>query len=172
MNMNNQPGTPHEVNIMRFDDDDDADHDVSDKPADFNLMPISRKLSISELRKMNTEEYNGSSNDVMKENNSFNENNNNDVGNKPISLQRRSISESRNQDNNKENEVQRRKLPPTLPSKKRTNKLEPLKQSEKINLENDVFKEENGFDLSFSETIKNKNRDKERQEKDSLDFLF
>jgi hypothetical protein len=54
--LNNIPGTPHEVNIMRFDDDGENEDNGSDKPADFNLMPMSRKLSISELRKMNTEE--------------------------------------------------------------------------------------------------------------------
>jgi hypothetical protein len=166
----NNPGTPHEVNIMRFDDDDNNnnnddynDNGGSDKPSDFSLQPISRKLSISELRKMNSEkeergeEY-GLNDNIMKENNDFNINNN-----KSISMQRRSISESRNQEN-KENDIPRRKLPPTLPSKKR-NTLEPLKtQSEKINLENDVFKEENGFDLSFSETIKNRNRNENKQD--------
>jgi len=166
----NNPGTPHEVNIMRFDDDDNNnnnddynDNGGSDKPSDFSLQPISRKLSISELRKMNSEkeergeEY-GLSDNIMRENNDFNVNNN-----KSISMQRRSISESRNQEN-KENDIPRRKLPPTLPSKKR-NTLEPLRtQSEKINLENDVFKEENGFDLSFSETIKNRNRNENKQD--------
>jgi len=167
-NFNTSIGVPHEVNVMRFDDDED-NSDGIDRP-DLNLMQISRKLSISELRKMNVEENTDKGeniNNIMRENNQ-NENN------KPISVQRRSVSESRNNDKeNKENEIPKRRLPPTLPSQKRKNKLEPLKQSTKNNVleNNDIFKEEgNGFDLSFSE-MKNNNSNT-LKEKDALDFLF
>jgi len=165
----NIPGTPHEVNVLRFDDEDD-NSDGIDRP-DLNSMQISRKLSISELRKMNNDDSND--NKVENINNIMRENNQNE-NKRTISLQRRSESESRNNDKeNKENEVQKRRLPPTLPSQKRKNKLEPLKQKGENSMldNNDIFKEEgNGFDLSFSEMKNNTNNN--NKVKDALDFLF
>jgi hypothetical protein len=141
------PGTPHEVNVMRFDDDDEGE---GREMPDLNLMNSARKLSISELRRMNNSDEDANSN-VMSERNQSNINNN---AKGSISSQRRSISEQRNQESNsnKENEVSRRKLPPSMPSQKRKNKLEPLKQSGNNNaFETDVFQEDkNGFDLSFN----------------------
>jgi len=170
------PGTPHEVNVMRFDDDDEGD-DLGREMPDLNLMNSSRKLSISELRRMNNgdEDANNSNNNVMSERNQSNINNN---AKGSISSQRRSISEQRNQENNKENEVSRRKLPPSMPSQKRKNKLEPLKQSGNNNaFETDVFQEDkNGFDLSFNESMKNRSNIKKKNDEqdalDTLDFIF
>ena len=112
------PGTPHEVNVMRFDDDDEGE---GREIPDLNLMNNSRKLNISELRKINNSDEDANSN-VMSERNQSNINNN---AKGSISSQRRSISEQRNQESNKENELSRRKLPPSMPSQKRKNKLEP-----------------------------------------------
>lgn len=189
------PGTPHEVNVMRFDDDGDGDNDNSnndsdgpgmDRP-DLNLMPISRKLSISELRKMNKGDEDGvddinKNNSVMREKDlDSNDNISNNTPRGSISMQRRSISEQRTEGNNKENEVSRRKLPPAMPSQKRKSKLEPLKQSGNNNVfESDVFQEDkNGFDLSFNGDKKNRNlhsnskkRNEEEDALDTLDFIF
>lgn len=105
---------------------------------------IARKLSISELRRLNQEQQQADREQPEQRRPPLNST----PFNKPA--------------DNKENEGGRRqKLPPMLPpTSKRKGKLEPLSSS--MNTA-DVFKSDNAFELSFSDTQGKNALQKERQ---------
>lgn len=141
--------TTHEVNVLKFDDEKDEGEGFTDN----SIQLISRKLSISELRKLNQE-----SNEEFT----------------PLSTTN-SINKQAFEFGDKEND-KKKKLPPMAPNK-RKNKLEPLRSVKVENQDEiDIFKSQDAFELSFSDTYNKKSLEKNLmkinfEEPDSLDFF-
>jgi len=147
-NLNTQ-GPQHEVNVLKFGDEVNADGDEGTDEGEGllidNIMPLTRKLSISELRRMAQDESDKGTGDITSEV-------------KPS----KGMNSTPFKGGDKENTqglTRKNKLPPMLPPTKRKGKLEPLKEKTvKMDNQNsdeldDIFKGgDNAFELSFSDT--------------------
>jgi len=150
-NLNNSQGLQHEVNVLKFgdeplDNDNEGESEGEGMLID-NIMPITRKLSISELRRIAQDESDKGNNDIITEE-------------KPLKASVNTTPFKDGNDKENTNGLQRKnKLPPMLPPTKRKGKLEPLKEKNvKIDNQNgdeldDIFKGgDSAFELSFSDT--------------------
>jgi len=161
----NQTGPKHEVNVLRIEDDDNNNaNDIDNDEGTLieTIMPITRQLSISQLRKMAQEQEDKEDLNVSEPRNRQSESERQDkLSRGPLNSTPFGKSEGNNKENvGNPNLPRKNKLPPMLPPTKKKGRLEPLKESLKSGKQNqsetedgdDVFKGGDAFEMSFSDT--------------------